>query len=152
MASADPKSVIAQLRGPTLRVRTGLWLAPKEVINQAADYAARLGISCVDIRALLVAELPAGTRFTGLTPFRVVALLDSICDGSDGTDCVLVENLDLLLARLRLHERLEVWDHLRRAHAHRRRALLVLVPATAKHLLPPSEDLVAWRVDERLVE
>jgi hypothetical protein len=152
MTSVDAASLIALMRGPTLRVRTGVWLAPKEVINQAADHAARLGISCVDIRARLLAELPTDTRFTGLTPYRVVALLDGICDGSDGTDCILVENLDLLLARLRLQERQEVWDHLRRAHAHRRRALLIVMPGTAKHLLPSSEDLGAWKADGRLVE
>lgn len=152
MALADPALLIPRLRGPTLRVRTGLWLAPKEVIKQAADHAARLGISCADVRARLLVELPADTRFTGLTAFRVVSLLDGVCDGNAGTDCILVENLDLLLARLRAQERIEVWEHLYGAHAHRKRALLLLMPNTAKHLLPSSEKLTAWREDERLVE
>lgn len=152
MTLADPALLIPRLRGPTLRVKTGLWLAAKEVVKQAADHAARLGISCIDIRARLLGDLPADTRFTGLTAFRVVALLDGICDGNTGTDCVLVENLDLLLARLRALERTEVWEHLYAAHAHRKRALLLLMPNTAKHLLPSSEKLTAWREDGRLVE
>lgn len=150
MASISPFDLISLLRGYRLRVRTGLWLLPRELLGQEPDEAARLGIDAVDLRQQLLAGLPQDTSFSGLNAACMIELLDDICRRDRGSDCVLVYNFDLLLARLRHDERSEVWQLLYDGFPHRSRALLIVMPRGANALLPTNQALQAWQRDGRL--
>ena len=152
MASISPSDLITLLRGYRLRVRTGLWLLPRELLGQEPDEAARLGIDAVDLRQQLLAGLPRDTCYSGLNAACVMELLDDICRREQGSDCVLVYNFDLLLARLRHEERREIWELLCDGFPHRSRALLIVMPRSASALLPANQMLQAWRRDGRLTE
>ena len=150
MASISPSDLITLLRGYRLRVRTGLWLLPSGLFGQEPDEAARLGIDAVDLRQQLLAGLPQDTSFCGLNVACVIELLDDICRRDRGSDCLLVYNFDLLLARLRHDERSEVWQLLYDGFPHRSRALLIVMPRGANALLPANPALQAWQRDGRL--
>ena len=152
MVQISPVELVALLRGYRLRVRTGIWLRTLSSLGGEPGEAARLGIAHVDIRQVALAGLPDGTRFSGLDTTRVLELLDEICQGSYDSDCVLVYNFDLLLARLRRFERQEVWQQLYASFAHRPRGLLTALPQGAEALLPTREALLGWRADGRLAE
>ncbi|MFN3332565.1 MAG: hypothetical protein ACK47M_08650 [Caldilinea sp.] len=150
MNTTNPSDLVALLRSRILKVRTGLWLMPLHYLGKEEDEAARLGIDALDIRRPILADLPPGARFIGLSVVSLVEILDGIAQARDGSDCVLVYNLDLALARLRRQERLEVWQNLFGTFGYRARALLLTMPANADHLLPTSESMMAWRNDRRL--
>jgi hypothetical protein len=123
---------------------------PLPYLGKEEDEAARLGIDALDIRRPILAGLPKGARFTGLSVVSLVEILDSIARAKDGSDCVLVYNLDLAVARLRRQERLEVWQSLFNDFGYRTRALVLAMPVNAELLLPTSEKMMAWRNDGRL--
>jgi hypothetical protein len=150
MASISPSDLILLLRGHRLRVRTGLWLLPSDLLGHEADEAARLGIDAVDLRQTLLDELPQDTGFSGLDTACVIELLDNLCHSDRGSDCILMYNMDLLLARLRREERNEVWGLLYAGFSHRSRALLIVMPRGANTLLPATQSLQAWLRDGRL--
>ena len=152
MASISPSDLITLLRGYRLRVRTGLWLLPAQLFGQEPDEAARLGIDAVDLRKQLLDGLPESTCYSGLNAACVIELLDEICSRDQGSDCLLVYNFDLLLARLRHDERSEVWQLLYDGFPHRSRALLIVMPRGANALLPANQALQAWQRDGRLAE
>lgn len=152
MASISPSDLIALLRSHRLRVRTGLWLLPRELMGQEPDESARLGIDAVDLRQQLLDGLPQDTCYSGLSAACVIELLDDICRHDQGSDCIVVYNFDLLLARLRHEERVDVWGLLYDGFAHRSRALLIVMPRGANALLPANQALQAWRRDGRLAE
>lgn len=152
MNTTNPSELVTLLRGRSLRVRTGLWLMPGRFLGKEEDEAARLGLDALDIRRPILASLPEGARFVGLNAASLVETLDSIGQARSGSDCVLVYNLDLLLARLPRQERLEVWQSLYGAFGNRARALLLTMPASADNLLPTTEMLAAWRRDGRLAQ
>lgn len=143
--------VITALRGPRFRVRTALWLAPPDVVGREADAAARLGLDAADARRPILDALDPDSRFLGLDPDRIVAALDAIATGPHRTDCALVYNLDLLVARLPFQARDAFWDTLYRGFPHRR-ALLLAVPRSAEALLPRDGALDLWRREGRLAE
>lgn len=144
--------LIATLRGPHMRLRTGLWLAPSNVIGREADAAARLGIEAVDARRPILDGLSPDSRFLGLDPDRIYSALRAIADGPARTDCALVYNLDLLIARLPTQARDALWDTLYRGFPHCPRALLLVIPRAAETLLPRASILDIWRCDGRLAE
>jgi hypothetical protein len=147
-----PTDLVRYLRGPVLRVRTGLWLAPPAAIDRPADEAARLGVAAADARRpLLDALLPEQTRL-GLSESAIIQALDAIAGGDFHSDCCLVYHLDLLLAGLTSSARAGVWESLHSGFPHRNRALLLIMPATADALLPDPERLDQWRREGRLAE
>lgn len=155
MASTTPieaTDLIARLRGYSLRVRTGLWLLPVQLLQDMPNEAARLGIEAVDCAKKMLTELPMGTRFVGLDAARLIELLDDMCHQNPGVNCLLVYNLDLLVARLTQNERHEVWAQLYNNFPHRSRGLLIVMPQDANALLPSENALGVWRRDGRLVE
>jgi len=155
MTSTTPveaAELVTRLRGYSLRVRTGLWLLPVQLLQDMPNEAARLGIEAVDCARRLLAELPTDTRFVGLNSARIIELLDVICLQNQSGDCLLIFNLDLLVARLRQRERNEVWMHLYSSFSHRSRGLLIAMPQGANALLPGGNGLTAWRRDGRLAE
>ena len=155
MASTTPveaADLVTRLRGYSLRVRTGLWLLPVQLLQDMPNEGARLGIEAVDCAWYLLAELPTDTRFVGVNSARIIELLDEICLQNQGGDCLLIFNLDLLVARLKQSERHEVWMHLYTSFSHRFRGLLIAMPQGTNALLPGGDWLAAWHRDERLAE
>jgi len=151
MDTTNLPDLVALLRGFTLTVRTGLWLATHAVFGKEQDEAARLSIDAIDLRIPILARLPEGTRFLGLSMAVIIDGLDMICHQKDGSDCVLVYNLDLLIARLHRPERIEFWHYLYRGFPHRSRGLLLIMPRQAIYLLPTDDLLDDWGRDKRLV-
>ena len=109
MASISPSDLITLLRGYRLRVRTGLRLLPAQLFGQEPDEAA-VGDRC----------RRSSEAVTGRTAGKHVLQRPQrrLCDRTaetksaarnQGSDCLLVYNFDLLLARLRHDERSEVW-------------------------------------------
>lgn len=152
MPSTTLPELITTLRGPTLRVRTGLWVVPASLVGKEADRTAAYGVTAVDIRRPIVdGLLPNQTRLK-VTPGAVLSTLDAIIDHHLPTACGLILNLDLLLAALHSTDRDEAWDLLYSGLPHRSRALLLTMPVGASHLLPSLNNLGQWRREGRLAE
>jgi len=150
MDPIKPNELVIFLRRPGLRVRTGIWLMPSQLVGYEKNEAARLGIIAADLRDILLDTLPAGTNFAPLDTDRILQLLNTISYRKDLGDCVLVHNLDLLLARLTQQQRVDVWKFTFAGFAYRRCALLLGMPATASSLLPAGETLNYWTKGKRL--
>lgn len=150
MESTIPVELIERLCGPTLRVRTGIWLLPPQELDDAPNQAARIGIDTVDLRQMLLAALPEGASMVALSPSRIEELLDQIASRPASGGCVLVCNIDLLLARLTIAQREDVWSFVYDGFAHRRSALLLVMPATAHSLLPATTALGQWHLAARI--
>jgi hypothetical protein len=150
MLTNNPSQVIYLLKGDNLIHRTGIWLMPVNLLGKEPDQAARYNLDAIDIRNPLLENLPEGTRFLGLSGNKILQLLDHICENAKGSSCLLIYNLDLLLARLRQEERVYVWSQLYNAFPHRKRALIIVMPEGADQLLPPLLGLKLWNSDKRL--
>lgn len=112
MQTSNPKELIQLLQKKTLRIRTGIWLMPVSMLGKEADHAARMNIDAIDIREPLLESLPEDTRFLGLNVDRVLQLLQEISDQLSGSECLLVYNVDLLLAKLAHNDRTSIWNQL----------------------------------------
>ena len=143
--------VIHTLRYGGLRVRTALWLLPPEQLTSLPDSAARLGIHLVDARRPLLNATAPDQRFLRLTVREFIEALDALCQTPHTSDCLLVTNCDLIIARLNFQERREAWATLYQGFPHRSRALLIAMPDSADLLLPGKQELTYWRREGRLV-
>lgn len=150
MALGTLAEVVALLRSPLLRVRTALWLMPMDYLGREEEEAVRLRLEAVDLRQVWLKTLPEGTKYIGLTPEKLLDELDRITELPGVSDCVLVYNVDLFLARLRQAERKTFWEGLFTALPHRQRGLLVVLPQRAGDLLPAPDQLSLWEREERL--
>lgn len=140
-----------KLRAPNQRNRIGLWLASRRFWADAANAAAQLGIDAEDVGKRFLEGLPEKARYSGLSGTKVIRLLDEIADNDGNSPCVLVCNLDLLLAGLQFEEREDVWQSLWQRFPYRRRALLIVMPEKAYDLTPPAHTLNDWLREGRLV-
>lgn len=143
--------VIETLNSNKLRIRTALWLLPAGELPNLADKAARLGISLADARQPILNALLPEQHFLHLNPNELVDALDSLCSGNSLTNCLLIANWDLLIAKLSPTDRKEMWDILYQRLPHRPRALLFAMPKEADELLPRPGQLQKWKQDGRLV-
>lgn len=143
--------VVQTLRYGGLRVRTALWLLPPDHLTHLSDSAARLGIHLVDIRQPLLNTVVPSQRFLRLGLREFVEALDALCNNNKASDCLLVENCDLIIAKLTNHERKDLWETLYSGFPHRPRALLLPIPASATALLPTEQQLDQWKKEGRLV-
>ena len=150
MEPIKPSELVLFLRRPSLRVRTGILLVPTRLVGQEANEAARLGVMAVDVRSILLDTVPSGAKFVPLDTDRVLQLLNTISYRKDQGDCVLIYNLDLLLARLTQQQRVDAWQFIFRGFGNRPCALLITMPATASSLLPAGEMLNYWKEGKRL--
>lgn len=148
---SEAVQLVANLRSRSLRNRVGLWLLPASQMGQAADKAARLGIDAVDLSQVWLDRLPADARFAGVNADRIIDLLDDLTKQPGHSDCLLIYNIDLLLAGLTYENQQGIWRTLRQFFPYRRRILVLVMPDQADHLLPRSSDLTAWRKEGRLV-
>ncbi len=145
-----PAALRDRLRGRTLRSRTGLLLVPPDGLPDAPEIAARLGADAVDYARLLLDSLPPGAKRLGITADSEQARLDGVAEAPDGADLVLVHEFDLVLSRLAVADRGRLWRALREGFPQRRRALLLLMPAGADHLLPEGAEWDAWQDGGRI--
>lgn len=148
---AEVRALIALLRRHTLRTRIGLWCMPLDYVGQELVKATQLQIDAFDVRQAIQQQLPEGTRYVRLTFEKILEALDFVASSRGWTDCVLVYNLDLLLAGLKRDERQRVWESLLGGLPYRQRALLLAVPATATQVLPSEPLLRLWQREGRLV-
>ncbi len=148
---ADVRVLIDFLRRHTLRTRIGLWRMPLDWVGREPDTASSLLIEAFDFRQAVQRQLAEGTRYVRLTFEKILEALDFVASSERRTDCVLVYNLDLLLAGLKRDERQRVWELLLDGLPHRRHALLLTIPATAVRVLPSEQLLEVWQHEERLV-
>jgi len=135
-----------------LRVKTGLWLFPPFYLGREVDEARRLCLEPIDLRGRLLAILPEGTRYSGLSDDRILQLVDMISNETGDWAGALIYHFDLLISRLNSEDRGAVWDDLLISLPHRERSVVIAMPATATHLLPPAHKLAIWRQEKRLVE
>ncbi len=142
--------LVQRLRSRTLRNRTGILLLPPTALQQIEDIAARLGIQSVDYRRLVLQRVPPGSRYAGISVDAERQTIDALLEDTLGKDCVLLYYLDLILARLEYAERQRLWTILFRETSNRSRALVLAMPATAKHLLPSADALCDWKKDARV--
>lgn len=145
------RALVEQLGKPILRNRVGLWISGRRYWADAANVAAQLNVDAMDVAAEFIKRLPQGARYSDLNASRVIMLLDEIASGSGTSTCVLIYNLDLLLAGIDYAENQVVWRSLWHSFPYRRRALLLIVPNMAVDLLPASNELAFWQRDGRLV-
>ena len=143
--------VIQTLRYGGLRVRTALWLLPLDQLTRLPDSAARLGIHLVDVRQPLLDTIAPDQRFLSLRLREFVNALDTLCKDSQASDCLLVTNCDLIIAKLTYRERKDLWETLHSGFPNRSRALLIVMPDSAAALLPTQEQLNLWEKEGRLV-
>lgn len=143
--------VIHTLRYGGLVMRTALWLLPPEQLTSLPDSAARLGIHLVDARQPLLGLIAPEQRFLHLAVREFINALDALCQEPHTSDCLLVANCDLIIARLNFQERREAWTTLRLGYPHRPRSLLIVMPNSADLLLPGEQELAYWRQEGRLV-
>lgn len=149
--TTNPTDVIMRLRGQRYRTRTALWLVPSRVWGHEPEEAARLGIHAADAREPILATLAPDQKWLGLDADRIIAVLESIVATPSHTDCSLVYNFDLLIARLRHQARATLWETIYSRYPHRR-PLLIAMPHGASALLPDERQLDLWRRDGRLAE
>ena len=150
MKTSNPREVIDLLQDMSLRDRTAIWLMPVSMMGKETDHAARYNIDAVDIRENLIATLPEDTRYLGLSYQKIISLLDEVCYQGHYSECVLVYNFDLLMAKLSHDDRTNVWWHLFSSFPHRQHAVLLAMPEEAHHLLPSVMSLKAWNDDRRI--
>lgn len=148
MAIADIEKLIEHLRF-TSRTRVGLWRVPLNSLGHEAEIAVQLGIQAQDIGAYLRTKVQTGAEFVRLSPQKIWDRLDEITS-MPGKDCVLIYNLDLLLAGIKSEERQALWQDLFNGFPNRKRILLLTVPEKAAHLLPSDALLERWQKDSRL--
>lgn len=152
MNSPTPSELADLLQSAKLRVRTGLWLMPPPLVDQTVQEAARLGLDAADARQPILETVTEGQRFLGLDELRVLEAIDALSHQTRLTECIVVYNLDLLIARVGVEGRGPLWDLLYSGLPHRPRALLIAMPREAAPLLPRENRLDAWRQDGRLAE
>lgn len=152
MNSSTLSEIVDLLCSPKLRVRTGLWLMPPGLVGQETHEAARLGLDAADARQPILESVKEGQRFLGLNDSRVLEAVDAISRETSKSDCLLIYNLDLLVAGIGITARTRLWNQLYDSLPHRPRALLISMPQGATALLPKEDQLETWRREGRLVD
>lgn len=149
MTGLGPTELVRQLSGWRLQHRTGVLLLPREELGREHLLAARLGIEAVDLRVWALERLPPDQRILDLTWSKLSwEYLQAIAEAPLPGRCILVSNVDLLVAALRIEQRREYWRYLR-GTLRPERGLLLAVPAGADHILTPDERQ-QWEVLGRL--
>lgn len=133
------EALVRLLSSPKPRIRTGILELPPALIGQEAHIAVRLKAGHQDFRAWKLERVPEGRKSLTLTWETLVDDLRQVIakPGIPGY-CVLVSNLDILLAALRYSERERFWDFIRCTFRYPR-GLLLSLPGQAPHLLPHNE-------------
>lgn len=147
----SPRDLADFLCSGQLRVSTGIWLLPLDLLGCEIDEAHRLNLEPIDLRNRLLDSLDPEMKYTGINADRLVALIDDIASEKNDWSGALVYNIDLLLAGLNSADRDCVWNDLLIALPRRTRAILIAIPETAVNLLPVTAHLEVWQKEHRLV-
>ncbi|MGB9620360.1 MAG: hypothetical protein ACPL7K_08100, partial [Armatimonadota bacterium] len=134
-----------------IRCRTGLLLVGRHRLGYEPHIAAKLGMQPLDFTGFLASSLPTSEKYVDITFSSIWNHLDLLANRPEGDDCLLVYNFDLPLAKLETKDRLLLWQNLKDNMPYRQRALVLLMPAEAEHLLPSQEDMLEWERTQRLV-
>jgi hypothetical protein len=145
------EDVIQLMRHGGLRVRTAVWCLPPAQLSDLPNQAARLNLGWKDARQPLLDQLAPTQKFLGLDAAKLINILAEFCQDPQQGDCLLVTNIDLLLARLRYHECVEVWRTLFNGFPHYPRALILVMPQQATTLLPSEKTIENWFREGRLI-
>jgi hypothetical protein len=150
MDLAKPLELVEYLRRHTMRSNVAVWRIPLSGVGFEADLAVQLGVELVDITQHYRSCLAQGTEFARLSASKLFDALDQIASSEGFSDCVLVYNLDLLLAGLKEADREQIWQDLYNRLPNRKRALLITIPDTATHLFPGENLLKKLQDDYRI--
>jgi hypothetical protein len=134
-----------------LPVRVGVWFYPLSYAGCEAEEAVRLGAEAVDIREKLLEVLPDGAQFINLSHAKLFGLIHQVVERPGDNECLLIYNLDLLLARLPYAERQEFWLDMLTTMRHRKHAALIAFPETAGEMAPDQDHLARWNQENRIV-
>jgi hypothetical protein len=151
MAPTDPNTLFELLCRGASRTRVGLWRVPLSKIGKEAEIAVNLGAQAVDISRYYYEHLQKGAEVVHLSAPKVISTLDSIASSIGSSNCVLIYNLDLLLSPLKVEELQQIWQDLFNRFPNRRRAIILIIPETAHHLLPSESLLEKWQNESRLI-
>lgn len=151
MVPTELHKLVAYLRQGTPRTRVGLWRSPLSWIGKETDIAISLGVQALDVGAFYSDNLQPGADFARLSSANIIETLDKVASAPGQSNCVLVYNLDLLLAGVPIEHRQQVWQDLFNKFPHRLRAVVIMLPETALQLLPTEQLLEKWKNENRLV-
>jgi hypothetical protein len=151
MDLTKPLELVEYLRRHNLRTNVGIWRMPLMEVGAEADIAFRLSVDSLDIVKYYRTTLDPRTDFARLSASRLFNTLDQIASTESLNNCVLIYNLDLLLAGLKEVEREQVWQDIYNRLPNRRRALLLTIPDIAIHLFPPEHLIQKLQSDDRII-
>lgn len=149
MDDKSPMSLIQLLRSNELTIRTGLLLLPLYALGHESEIAAHFGIGHQDICDWLISKTPAGRSSLGLNSHLILdALTQIITDQTIPGKCVLISNVDILVAGVDFQNRTHLLSFLKN-NFRRSRGMLLSFPETAHNILP-IEQRDIWKSVERL--
>ena len=151
MVQTEALKLVNYLRRGTARTRIGLWRVPLTIIGTEQEIAINLGIQPVDFSKYYLDRLPPGTKMVKVDSTKVLDSIDNIASSVGPSDCVLIYNFDLLLAKLKVEEIHQVWGDLFNHVPNRLRAILIMVPETALQQIPSENLLEKWEKENRLI-
>ena len=151
MEQTKALKLVDYLRRGTARTRIGLWRVPLAIIGTEREIAINLGIQPIDFSKYYLDRLPHDTKMVKVDSTKVLDSFDSITSSVGPSDCVLIYNFDLLLAKLKVEEIQQVWGVLFNHLPNRLRAILIMVPETAIQQLPSETLLEKWEKEGRLI-
>lgn len=138
----DIRTLVQQLRQPGARAGVGVWLLPRQALEQEEALAMQLNLQPLDARQAYLDRLPAGARFSGLTRpdghQKLLDLLRALAAETHARDCLLVYTLDLLLLGLEVDERECFWRAALEGLPYPRTKLVLTLPEHAHSLFPPA--------------
>ena len=152
MTTTTISELVELLSKPTLRVRTGIWLYPMDLLGEEENEAVRLDVIARDAREPLLAAIGPKSRFLGLNRARLLQVLDEIVQNERDGNVIMIYNFDLLLAKLPMEEREKAWREIFYSFPHRPKGVLLIIPEQATELLPSYSHLEDWRQAGRLAE
>ncbi|GEM_PF-5216576 len=144
--------LIQYLRQPMLRLRTGLWLVPGELLGKEPDYILSLPVGCdvMDLRQAVINFRPTSSPYAAITPEHIHFWLDHILENDIQHDVAVLTQLDLLLASLSADERQVVWKILLNFFVRRSKALIFAIPQRAVGIIITEPEIQAWQNKDRL--
>lgn len=148
----NEKELVLEMSRKTHRSRTAILLVEARHFGKEPDIAAQAGMDHRDFTAYLASEISENARYVDITTAKLFDKLRYLAGSPEGGDCLLVYNFDLPLARLDTEDRLRLWKNIRDNMAHKQRALVLLMPADAAHLLPTEDELSTWDSSSRLAK
>lgn len=143
-------NLVSLLKSEELRIRTGLLMVEPGGLPLVKEFGATLGLHCEDACELILRRTPEERKTIGLNVALVFEILTEIVDDATiSGSCVMVSNLDIVLAGLGQSERDRFWYSLRGTFR-RNRGLLAVFPVGAIAWMPVEERAI-WEKDGRLV-